>query len=256
MPASPGRYRPSSRARLASGRGVRPSLALSLVGAAMLVAVTFPLLAARALEAFGPRVAGAVVLALGLASLALSRRAERNETTRAGRGHGRWPRAVPLALPALTLASGDELFLRLVPSAVELILCGSFLASLRGGGSILQQAALVIEPYAPDFIAPYCRKATIAYALLFTAQAVALAVVAIAAPGTDWAMTSSLLVWLPTLAFTAAEFLVRKTWFRNYGGAPWDRVLRVLFPPENTARGRHSQEYIRKRRAELGMPPP
>ena len=239
---------------MASGRGVRPSLALTMVGVGMLVAVAFPLLAARALAAFGPRVAGAAVLALGLASLALSRRAERSETSRAGRGHGRWLRTLPLALPALALASGDERFLRLVPSAVELMLCGSFLASLRGGGSILQQAALLIEPFAPDFIAPYCRKATAAYALLFAAQAVALAVVAIAAPGTDWAMTSSLLVWLPTLAFTALEFLVRKTWFRNYGGAPWDRVLRVLLPPENTARGRRSLEYIRRKRAELGMP--
>jgi hypothetical protein len=91
--------------------------------------------------------------------------------------------------------------------------------------------------------------------VLFAAQAVALAVVAFA-PGAGWALTSSLLVWLPTLAFTALEFLVRKAWFRNYGGAPWDRVLRALLPPENTARGRRSLEWIRKKRAELGMPPP
>jgi len=238
---------------LASGRGVRPSLALTVVGVAMLVAVSFPLLAARAVEAFGPRVASAAVLVLGLASLVLSRRAE---PASAAPGRADWLRSLPLALPALTVASGDERFLRLVPAAIEAVLCAVFLASLRGGSSILQQAALLLEPYAPDFIGPYCRKATAAFAVLFAAQAVALAGVAFAAPGADWAMTSSLLVWLPTLAFTALEFLVRKAWFRHYGGAPWDRLLRTLLPPEHTARGRRSLDYIRKKRAELGMPPP
>jgi uncharacterized membrane protein len=139
---------------LASGRGVRPSLALTVVGATMLVAVTFPLLAARAVEAFGPRATSGAVLALGLASLALSRRAERSEPGGATTGRGRWLRALPLLLPALTAASGDERFLRLVPAAIEAALCALFLASLRGGSSILQQAALWIEPYAPDFIGP------------------------------------------------------------------------------------------------------
>jgi len=222
----------------------------------MLVAVSFPLLAARAVEAFGPRVASAAVLVLGLASLALSRRAERAEPTGATSGRGAWLRALPLALPTLAVASGDERFLRLVPAAIEAVLCGLFLASLRGGSSILQQAALLLEPYAPDFIGGYCRKATAAFALLFAAQATALAVVAFATPGADWAMTSSLLVWLPTLAFTALEFLLRKAWFRHYGGAPWDRLLRALLPPEHTARGRRSLDYIRRKRAELGMPPP
>jgi uncharacterized membrane protein len=222
----------------------------------MLVAVTFPLLAARATEAFGPRVTSAAVLALGLASLALSRRAERAEQASAASGRSAWLRVLPLALPALTVASGDERFLRLVPAAIEAVLCGLFLTSLRGSSSILQQAALRLEPYAPDFIGPYCRKATAAFALLFAAQAVALALVAVKAPGADWAITSSLLVWLPTLAFTALEFLVRKAWFRHYGGAPWDRLLRAMLPPEHTARGRRSLDYIRKKRAELGMPPP
>lgn len=222
----------------------------------MLVAVSFPLLAARAVAAFGPRTAGAAVLALGLASLALSRRAERGEAASKAPGFGRRLRFVPLALPALTVWSGDERFLRLVPVAIEAVLCGVFLASLRGGSSILQQAALLLEPFAPDFIGPYCRKASVAFAALFAVQAVALAAVAVTAPGADWAMTSSLLVWLPTLAFTALEFLVRKAWFRHYGGAPWDRVLRALLPPEHTARGRRSLAYIRKMRAELGMKPP
>ena len=241
---------------MASGRGLRPSLALTVVGVAMLVAVTFPLLAARAIEAFGPRVASAAVLALGLASLALSRRAERAGPTSTTASTGRWLRVLPLALPALSVASGDERFLRLVPAAIEAVLGCLFLTSLRGGSSILQQAALLLEPYAPDFIGGYCRKATVAFALLFAAQAVALALVAVKAPGADWAITSSLLVWLPTLAFTALEFLVRKAWFRHYGGAPWDRLLRTLLPPEHTARGQRSLDYIRKKRAELGMPPP
>jgi uncharacterized membrane protein len=219
----------------------------------MLVAMTFPLLAARAVAAFGPRPVGAAVLALGLVSLGLSRRAE---PVNAAASTGRWLRALPLALPALAVWSGDERFLQLVPAAIEAVLCVVFLASLRGGSSILQQAALLLEPYAPDFIGPYCRKATAAFAALFAVQAAALAALALRAPGPDWALTSSLLIWLPTLAFTTLEFLVRKAWFRHYGGAPWDRALRALLPPEHTARGRRSLDYIRQKRAELGMPPP
>jgi uncharacterized membrane protein len=211
----------------------------------MLAALAFPLLAAWAVEAFGLRAASAVVLALGLASLWLARAGSL--------------RAVPLALPALALATGDERWLRLVPAVIELALAGLFLASLRGSGSILQQAALWLEPYAPDFIGSYCRKATLAFAALFALQALALAWLAftdVADRSWGWAWTSSLLVWLPTLAATAVEFLVRKAWFRNYGGAPWDRVLRALLPPENTEQGRRSLAWIREKREELGMPPP
>lgn len=234
---------------MASGRGARPSLALTLVGAGMLLAVAYPLAAARAVEAFGPRAVGAALLALGLASVVLSRR-------RSIPGFGLWLRVLAVGLPGLALLAGDARFLALVPAAIQAVLAGLFLGSLRGGSSILAQAARTLEPYAPDFIEPYCRKATLAFAALFALEALALAALGLAAPGPGWALRASLVIWLPTLAATALEFLVRKAWFRNYGDAPWDRALRALLPPENTAQGRRSLAWIREKRAELDLPPP
>jgi uncharacterized membrane protein len=234
---------------LPSGRGARPSLALTLVGAGLLLAVGYPLAAARAVEAFGPRAVGAALLGLGLAGALASRR-------RSIPGFGPWLRVLAVALPALALLAGDARLLTLVPAAIQAVLCSLFLGSLRGGGSILAQAARTLEPYAPDFIDSYCRKATVAFAALFALQAGALALLGTLAPGPGWAVRASLLIWAPTLAATAIEFLVRKAWFRHYADTPWDRVLRVLFPPENTPQGRRSLEWIRQKRAELGLPPP
>ena len=219
----------------------------------MLVAVAFPLAAAKAVAAWGPRAAGALVFALGLASFALSVRRKGGTLVP---GFAPWLSGLPLALPGLAALSGDVRFLQLVPAAIEALLCALFLGSLAGGGSILQRAALTLEPFAPDFIGPYCRKATLAFAALFAVQAAALTALALAAPAPDWARDASLLVWAPTLAATALEFIVRKAWFRHYGPGLVDRALRVLLPPEKTAQGRRSLDYIRRKRVELGMPPP
>ena len=234
---------------MASGRGTRPGVALTLAGAGMLVAVGYPIAAARAVEAFGSRAVGATLLAVGALSFALTLR-------RSAPGFGLGLRSLPLVLAGLALATGDVRFVQLVPAAIEGILCGLFLGSLRGGGSILEQAARTLEPFAPDFIGPYCRKATGVFAALFAVQAVMLCALALGAPGPDWARDASFWIIAPTVACTAVEFLVRKAWFRNYSDTPWDRVLRVLFPPEKTAQGRRSLEWIRAKRAELGLPPP
>ena len=215
----------------------------------MLVVIGYPLAAAHAVEAFGARAVGAAIFGVGLVSFAASRR-------RSVPGLGLGLRALPLALAALAFASGDVRFVRLVPAAIEVMLCGVFLGSLRGGGSILQQAALTLEPFAPDFIGPYCRKASIAFAALLAVQAAVLVALAFAAPGPDWAARASRWVWAPTLAGLLVEFGVRKAWFRHYGTGPVDRALRALLPPENTAQGRRSLDWIRQKRAELGMPPP
>lgn len=234
---------------MASGRGARPEHALALVGVGLLIVIGYPLAAAWAVEAFGARAVGAAILVVGLASFAASAR-------RSVPGLGLWLRGLPLALAALAFATGDVRFIQLVPAAIELILCGLFLGSLRGGGSILEHAARTLEPFAPDFIGPYCRKATVTFAALSVAQAAALAALALSARTSDWAGAASLLVWAPTLAGTCVEFLVRKAWFRHYGPGLVDRALRAVLPPENTAQGRRSLDWIRQKRAELGMPPP
>jgi len=55
-------------------------------------------------------------------------------------------------------------------------------------------------------------------------------------------------------AISAAEFLVRKTYFRNYYyRGPFERVWEKLFPAEATPMGRRSAAYIRMVREKLGQ---
>ena len=83
----------------------------------MLLAVAYPLAAARAVEAFGPRAVGAALLALGLAGVGLSRR-------RSIPGFGIWLRVPAVALPGPALPAGDARFLALGPSAIQAVLGG------------------------------------------------------------------------------------------------------------------------------------
>ena len=52
----------------------------------------------------------------------------------------------------------------------------------------------------------------------------------------------------------AGEFVVRKLWFRHYGEGAFDRVFRLVFPPERTANGRRSLAYVAARRAASASP--
>lgn len=230
---------------------MRPPPALvTLTGAGLLVATFYPWLAERLLAAHGVRAVAAGMLALGALSLALWQRLG---------GAARLPLALHaalLALPALAAASGDALWLRLVPAAIQALIAAFFARSLAGGSSILEQAAKSIHPYAPGFIGPYCRGATLVFAAIFALQGAALAALALRPPAGGWAWSAGLLAWAPVMAASLVEWAVRKSWFRYYSDGPIDRLLRRALPPENTEAGRRSLAYIRKMRAELGMPPP
>lgn len=224
------------------------------------MATMYPPAAERALVSVGVRPVAFVLLAIGAVSLFAWKKLDAT---------GRVPvssRAALLALPALSAATGAELFLRLVPAALQLGIAALFLHSLRGGGSLFLDAARTLHPYAPDFIAPYCRKSTAVFAGIFIAQGFGVAWLAFhpdalrdALSGMNepsWGTATGVLVWIPMLVATVLDWLVRKWWFRYYGPGPIDAVLRKLLPPENTEAGRRSLDYIRRMRAELGMPPP
>jgi uncharacterized membrane protein len=216
------------------------------------MATLYPPAAERALGSVGVRPVAFALLAIGAVSLFAWTKLD---------APGRVPlssRAALLLLPALSAATGAELYLRLVPAAIQLGLAALFLHSLRGGGSLFLDAAKSLHPYAPDFIAPYCRKSTGLFAGIFIAQGFGVAWLAFH-PGMNepsWGYATGVLVWIPMLVATVLDWLVRKWWFRYYGPGPIDAVLRRLLPPENTEAGRRSLAYIRKRRAEMGMPPP
>jgi len=156
--------------------------------------------------------------------------------------------ALGIGIPALLVAaafSGDEIYLQLVPSAVYGTLAGWFYASLRGGASIVERAARFFVPEAPDFIRPYCRKVTWLWAAFFVASAIAAAAFALVGERWWWEFFTGRLVYAIMLALSLVEFLVRKTWFRYYFHGGWfDRIWEKAFPPENTAQGRRSMQYI------------
>lgn len=222
---------------------------MTAVGVGALLATVYPPAAERALTSYGVRPVAIALVGLGLVSLILWHRW----------GSGRVPlvqRAAILLLPALAAATGEVLFLRLVPAAIQALIAVLFVVSLRGGGSLFYDAARSLHPYAPDFIAPYCRKSTIVFAGIFALLAVAAAYLAFRPPASGWGAASGLWIWTPVIAASLVDWAVRKWWFRYFGPGPLDQLLRRLLPPENTAAGRRSLEYIRRMRAQLGMPPP
>ncbi len=227
-----------------------PARILILAGALMLLAVVYPLAVEAVLDRWGPRWVGGALALIGAVSAGALVRAP------ALPGLPPSVRLGLLALPLLAALTGEALFLRLVPVAIQALLVAVFLASLRGGGSILQDAARRIHPYAPDFIAPYCRQVTRIFAAIFAVQALAVAALAVAPPASGWALATGVGVWIPIALASLVEWIVRKSWFRYYGEGPVDRLLRTWLPPEATAPGRRSLEYVRRKRRELGMPPP
>jgi len=228
-----------------------PPALVTAVGVGALLATVYPPAAERALAAWGVRGVAFVLLALGLLSLAAWRRAA------ASAGIPLYQRAAVLVLPVLAALTSDALFLRLVPAAIQALIAALFVVSLRGGdGSLFYDAAKSLHPYAPDFIAPYCRKSTAAFAGVFIVQGIAAGWLAFHPPASGWGTATGLWIWTPVIAASLVDWVIRKSWFRYFGPGPLDQLLKRALPPENTEAGRRSLEYIRRMRAQLGMPPP
>ena len=226
-----------------------PPALVTAVGVGALLATVYPPAAERALATWGVRGVALVLLGLELVSLVAWLRFAPQRVPIS-------QRAALLALPALAAATNDALYLRLVPAAIQAGIAALFVVSLRGGGSLFYDAARSLHPYAPDFIAPYCRKSTIVFAGVFALQGAAALYLAFHPPASGWGTATGVWIWTPVLAASLVDWAVRKWWFRYFGPGPLDQLLKHVLPPENTAAGRRSLDYIRRMRAQLGMPPP
>jgi len=231
-------------------RPPRPSAGQLLLGLGFAaLAVGWPLFAGWMVERFGVRALALTLVGVG----ALSLRALRAELP-AELALGRLDSAVLLALVALALATGERVFLLLLPAWVYAALARIYAASLRGGGSVIERVAFVMQPYAPDFIRPYCRFVTRFWAGVFLANAVAVAALALFAPLAWWSAYTGWITWLVFVVLSVVEFAVRKAHFRNYDDGPIDLLFERFFPADRTEMGRRATTYKAEMRKSLGRP--
>jgi uncharacterized membrane protein len=175
-------------------------------------------------------------------SMLLRVRGSRAEIGRVARQHA------PLALLiGLAIATGDRTVLLLLPLVVSLYLLWTFVASLRRGPPMIERFARIVEDDLPDFTLPYCRGVTVVWCVFMAANSVCIAVLALAAPLSWWALYTGFVFYLLMGSLLAVEFVVRKLWFRYYQGGLADRLFARVFPAERTANGRRSLAYQARR---------
>jgi uncharacterized membrane protein len=230
---------------------VAPSARQLAAGAVVAVlAFVWPLVSEPLVDVLGVRALAAALLFVSAGSLLVVGRA-----LPAGVALGDADSLALLALVLASAASGERVFLLLVPAWLQVALARMFWRSVRDGESIFERVAFGIQPHAPDFIRPYCRKSTSAWAGFFLLNALLIAALAVFGPLAWWRNFTGWIVWLTMGALAAGDYVVRKLYFRIYFDRPLDRLLARWFPSENTAMGRRANEHRREMRIALGMPP-
>jgi uncharacterized membrane protein len=214
------------------------------------LAFVWPLVSGWLVDLLGVRALAAGLVFVSALSLLVVGRA-----LPAGVALGRADSLALIALVGAAAASGERVFLLLVPAWVQVALARVFWRSVRDGESIFERVAFGIQPYAPDFIRPYCRKSTSAWAGFFLVNAIVIAALAFFGPVSWWRNFTGWIVWLAMGLLTAVDYVVRKLYFRIYFDRPLDRLLARWFPSDNTAMGRRANEHRREKRLALGLPP-
>lgn len=211
--------------------------------------LVWPLLAESLVGRFGVRALALAALAVS----ALSVRAVRGALP-AELALGAFDSGVLLALAAAAFMTGDRVYLLLVLAWVYASVARIFAASLATGGSVIERVAFVMQPYAPDFIRPYCRRVTLLWAVILGANAVVIAALALFAPIAWWRAYTGVVVWLEFTVVSLVEFVVRKAYFRNYDDKPLDLLIERFFPADRTEMGRRANEWKSQMRRSLGRP--
>jgi uncharacterized membrane protein len=216
------------------------------VGLAALIIVA-PLLFRPATERVGSRgVAAFTLIGVVLALVA------RNSRRAADFGFGRAQLGGVGLLAGLAMVSGRRIFLLLLPALVYAYLIWIFARSLQQPVSIIGRMARLVDPKAPDFIDPYCRKLTLVWCGVFAVNMVCISAFALGGRYDAWAWYAGAYSYLFMAIVQGVEFVVRKVWFRHYGRSPLDRLFFArFFPAENTPVGRRSLAYIQHMRARI-----
>jgi uncharacterized membrane protein len=204
--------------------------------------LAYPFIVFFAYQRLDTRAAAGLLLCLYALSLAARIRGPAREVWALLREH-----LGLVLLIGLAMITGERLILQLLPIAVSLYLLATFGWSLRAGPPIVERMARLVDPDLPDFCVPYCRKVTIAWCSFLALNSLCIAWLAWFGPFQWWALYTGLVAYLLLGLLFAAEFSVRKLWFRYYREGLLDRAFARLFPAENTANGRRSLEYVRRR---------
>ena len=215
-----------------------------------LLFLAYPFIVYFAHRRFETRAAGGLLLGLVALSLALRIRGPAAEVWQLVRQH-----LGLVLLIGLAIVTGERFVLLLLPMAVSLFLLGTFGWSLYAGPPIIERFARLVDPDLPDFCVPYCRKVTIVWCVFMAANAGCAAWLALVGPIEWWTVYTGLVAYLLVGIVFAAEFIVRKLWFRFYRDGLADRILVRIFPPERTANGRRSLAYVERRRERAAIRP-
>jgi uncharacterized membrane protein len=228
----------------------RPGRGALVIGAAFAaLALAWPFIEDGLVTQFGVRSLAVGFLALTALSLFAARGALPRDLSL-----GPLDTAAFVGLPLAAVLLGERAFLLLIPAWLYAALARIFAASLRGGHSLVERAAMRLEPNAPNFIGPYCRGVTALWASVFLLNALGIAALALFAPPAWWRAYTGWMVWLVFGAISLVEFVVRKAHFRNYDGGPIDTAFEFFFPADGNEMGRRANAYKGERRRELGRP--
>jgi uncharacterized membrane protein len=146
---------------------------------------------------------------------------------------------VPLsvfALVGLSALLDDARFVLALPSLINLTLFLQFALSLRGVPMIERFARLQDPQLGPAQVS-YCRSVTKVWCAFFVGNGALSAYLALFATLASWALYTGLIAYLLIGLLGAAEYLVRKARFREYGQGLHDRLIARLFPPALGAEG-------------------
>src|SRR5688572_15966553 len=227
-----------------------PAQGLGLL-AAMLLVLLSGLASGALIDTFGVRAAAALLLAVAVgASRGLGSTAS-GASLAGARAITTLDRLLLFGALVTAFVWGSMTALLVLPAFVHLAVARVLLASVDDDVSLIEKGARLSHPLAPRFIGPYCRKLTAVWGVAFATSAGITAMLALGGNLAAHRAWTGWQFWVLLGAFGVVEFLWRKAWFRYFGKGPLDQLLAQVFPPQHTERGRRSQEYLMRMRAEL-----
>lgn len=188
----------------------------------------YPLAVYLGLLHLSSRSFGLLLMLLLVPGLAIKARGARREDLWAV---ARVPLSV-LSLVALAALFDDPRFVLALPVLINAALLYNFASSLRTMPLVERFARMQDPQLGPDQVR-YCRSVTRVWCVFFVLNGAVTAALAAFASVSLWALYTGLLAYVLIGLLAAAEYVVRKARFRQYGRGLHDRLLSHIFPPRN-----------------------